>query len=150
MDSSPADQDVQTVIDMELRLLKHEIRAEPATWLRTHPSASASGWPGGRRSAWPTSGRNSRPRPRPGRCWLPTGHGQPRPEADFEDLATEPCSDPGSQPCRLLAAQRTIRHTRKDLLLVETHFTSLERAASSIKNSVAPPGASLVLSRAGP
>ena len=29
MDSPPADQDVQTAIDLELRLLKYEIRAEP-------------------------------------------------------------------------------------------------------------------------
>ena len=70
-------------------------------------------------------------------------HVQTRPEADFKDLATEPSGDPGSQPCRLVAAQHTIRHTRKDLLLVETHLTSLGRPASSIKNPMAPPGAPL-------
>ena len=74
----------------------------------------------------------------------------PDPKPTSRTSPLRPSSDPGSQPCRLLAAQRTIRHTRKDLLLVETHFTTLERAASSIKNPVAPPGASLVLSRAGP
>ena len=76
-------------------------------------------------------------------------HVQPRPEADFKDLATEPSGDPGPQPCRLLAAQRTIRHTRKNLLLVETHPTSLGRPASSIKNPMAPPAHLMVPPRAG-
>jgi hypothetical protein len=45
MDSPPADQDVQTVIELELRLLRPEVRAEPGEveallhpgfiWLRT-------------------------------------------------------------------------------------------------------------------
>ena len=71
------------------------------------------------------------------------GHVQPRPEAeaDLKDLATEPSGDPGTQPRRLVAAQRTIRHTRKDMFPVETHPTSLGRPASSIKNPMAPVGA---------
>jgi hypothetical protein len=44
MDSPPAGQDVQTVIDLELRLLKHEIRAEPGEVDRLlHPDFSEFG-----------------------------------------------------------------------------------------------------------
>ena len=49
MDSPPADQDVQTVIDLELRLLKHEIRAEPGEIDRLlHPDFSEFGASGRR------------------------------------------------------------------------------------------------------
>jgi hypothetical protein len=49
MDSPPADQDVQTVIDLELRLLKHEIRAEPGEVDRLlHPDFSEFGASGRR------------------------------------------------------------------------------------------------------
>ena len=68
---------------------------------------------------------------------LAGGRGGPAAAGD-KDLATEPSGDPGPQPRRLVAAQHAIRHTRKDLLLVETHPTSLGRPASSIKNPAAP------------
>ena len=49
MDSPPADQDVQIVIDLELRLLKHEIRAEPGEVDRLlHPDFSEFGASGRR------------------------------------------------------------------------------------------------------
>ena len=44
MDSPPADQDVQTVIDLERRLLMHEIRAEPGEIDRLlHPAVVRPG-----------------------------------------------------------------------------------------------------------
>jgi hypothetical protein len=49
MDSPPADQDVQTAIDLELRLLKYEIRAEPGEVDRLlHPDFSEFGASGRR------------------------------------------------------------------------------------------------------
>jgi len=49
MDSPPAGQDVQTVIDLELRLLKPEIRAEPGEVDRLlHPDFSEFGASGRR------------------------------------------------------------------------------------------------------
>jgi len=49
MDSPPADQDVQTVIDLELRLLKHEVRAESGEVGRLlHPDFSELGASGRR------------------------------------------------------------------------------------------------------
>jgi hypothetical protein len=65
MDSPPADQDVQTVIDLELRLLKHEIRAEPGEVDRLlHPDFSefgASGRRWGRTAMIAALAPNSRP-----------------------------------------------------------------------------------------
>jgi hypothetical protein len=42
----------------------------------------------------------------------------------FENLAAEPGGGPRSQPCRLVAVERTIGQAGKDLLAVETHRTS--------------------------